>query len=254
LRYPAAAQFLSTAIPDVIRSYQAALRTVRSPLVMRQEAWPKCRYQAQAIVEDCVVTLNEDQLPNPAEVWRYSHLVGAYRAGQGVAVAESVRAVEILWNAMQPTIRSAVQQEAPARRTSALLLISAAFRSSSGSRLYAGAVGYGEATARASDTLLPNDDDAAGAWEATTAHTAAFAGLSPREKEVLEMVAKAMTNSPPARHNDGDREATSQQHLRKAGRRLPHRRRQQGLRTLLTRTGTRAAAITRVRAAAARAA
>ncbi|MES4887037.1 helix-turn-helix transcriptional regulator [Streptomyces sp. NPDC096012] len=178
---------------------------------MRTDAWPKCRDQAQAIVEDCVATLNGDQPPEPADVWRYSHLVGTHRAHQGIAVAESVRAVEILWNAMQPTIRSAVQHEAPARRTPALLMINAAFRSSSGSRLYAGAVGYGGATARASDTL-PNDDAAAGASEDAPAHSAACAALSPREKEVLERVAKAMTNSQIARQL-GITTATVKRHL-----------------------------------------
>lgn len=197
MRYPAAAQFLRSAIPDVIHAYQTALRTVRSPLAMRKEAWPKCRDQAQAIVEDCVARLTGDGPLESAEAWRYSHLVGTDRANQGIAVAESVRAVEILWNAMQPTINSAVQHEAPARRAPALLLISTAFRSSAGSRLYAGAVGYGGATARSSDAL-PNDDDtaaAAGVSEAAPMHAGVGVALSRREKEVLEGVAKAMTNS-----------------------------------------------------------
>ncbi|MFF1447336.1 helix-turn-helix transcriptional regulator [Streptomyces sp. NPDC058274] len=210
MRYPTAAQFLRTATPNVIRSYETALRTVRSPLVTRMDAWPKCRDQAQAIVEDCVATLNGDQPLEPAKVWQYSHLVGADRANQGIAVAESVRAVEVLWKAMQPTIRSAVQHEAPSRRTSALLLISAAFRSSSGSRLYAGAVGYGGASARASETL-PIEDAAEGTSETASAHAACVA-LSRREKEVLERVAKAMTNSQIARQL-GITTATVKRHL-----------------------------------------
>lgn len=212
MHYPAAAQFLRNAVPDVIHAYQMALRTVRSPLAMRKEAWPKCRAQAQAIVEDCVARLIGDGPLESAEAWRYSHLVGTDRANQGIAVAESVRAVEILWNAMQPTIRSAVQHEAPARQASALLLISAAFRSSAGSRLYAGAVGYGGVTARASDTL-PNDDDAAAAVsEAAPMHAAVGVALSRREKEVLEGVAKAMTNSQIARQL-GITTATVKRHL-----------------------------------------
>ncbi|MER5204533.1 helix-turn-helix transcriptional regulator [Streptomyces sp. NPDC002825] len=214
MRYPAAAQFLRNAIPDVIHAYQMALRTVRSPLVMRKEAWPKCRDQAQAIVEDCVARLTGDGPLESAEAWRYSHLVGTDRAHQGIAVAESVRAVEILWNAMQPTINSAVQHEAPARRAPALLLISNAFRSSAGSRLYAGAVGYGGATARPSDAL-PDDDDAAaaaGASDAAPMHAGVGVALSRREKEVLDGVAKAMTNSQIARQL-GITTATVKRHL-----------------------------------------
>ncbi|CAL9534754.1 HTH-type transcriptional regulator MalT [Streptomyces sp. enrichment culture] len=211
MRYPAAARFLRTAIPAVIHSYQTALRTVRSPLVMDREAWPKCRDQAQAIVEDCITTLNGDQPPEPVEVWQYSRLVGADRANQGIAVAESIRAVELLWNAMQPIIRTAVRYEAPARRASALLLISSAFRHSSGNRLYAGVVGYGEATARASDGVL--DDDAEGcASKVAPAHAAACSVLSRREREVLEMVAKAMSNSQIARQL-GITTATVKRHL-----------------------------------------
>ncbi|MDI3389798.1 helix-turn-helix transcriptional regulator [Streptomyces sp. B-S-A8] len=213
MHYPAAAQFLRNAVPDVIHAYQMALRRVRSPLAIRKEVWPKCRDQARAIVEDCVARLNGDGPLEAAEAWRYSHLVGTDRAAQGIAVAESVRAVEILWNAMQPTIHSAVQHEAPARRAPALLLISAAFRSSAGTRLYAGAVGYGGATAQASDTL-PNDDDvvAAGVSEAAPMHAVVGVALSRREKEVLEGVAKAMTNSQIARQL-GITTATVKRHL-----------------------------------------
>ncbi|MEU0399894.1 helix-turn-helix transcriptional regulator [Streptomyces sp. NPDC006197] len=179
---------------------------------MRKEAWPKCRDQAQAIVEDCVARLTGDGPLESADAWRYSHLVGTDRAHQGIAVAESVRAVEILWNAMQPTINSAVQYEAPARRAPALLLISTAFRSSAGSRLYAGAVGYGGATARPSDTLPNDDDTAAGVSEAASMHAGVGVALSRREKEVLEGVAKAMTNSQIARQL-GITTATVKRHL-----------------------------------------
>ncbi|MCX2185399.1 helix-turn-helix transcriptional regulator [Streptomyces sp. SKN60] len=185
---------------------------------MRKEAWPKCRDQAQAIVEDCVARLTGDGPLESAEAWRYSHLVGTDRANQGIAVAESVRAVEILWNAMQPTINAAVQHEAPARRAPALLLISTAFRSSAGSRLYAGAVGYGGATARTTARTtdpLPNDDDTAaaeGVSEAAPMHAGVGVALSRREKEVLEGVAKAMTNSQIARQL-GITTATVKRHL-----------------------------------------
>ncbi|MFF9626519.1 response regulator transcription factor [Streptomyces griseosporeus] len=210
--YPAAAQFLRTAIPDIIRAYQSALRAVRSPLATRKEAWPKCRDQAQAIVEDCVIALSGKQPPAPAEARRYSHLVGVDRATQGIAVAESVRAVDILWSAMQPAIRSAVQCEAAARRTSALLLISTVFRSSSGSRLYAGAVGYGNAAPRLSEDLADENTGTAEAPGETPVESPACAGLSQREKQVLERVARAMTNSQIAR-DLGIETATVKRHL-----------------------------------------
>ncbi|MFF9274394.1 helix-turn-helix transcriptional regulator [Streptomyces griseosporeus] len=209
--YPAAAQFLRTAIPDIIRAYQSALRAVRSPLATRKEAWPKCRDQAQAIVEDCVIALTGKQPPAPAEARRYSHLVGVDRATQGIAVAESVRAVDILWSAMQPAVRSAVQCEAAARRTAALLLISTVFRASSGSRLYAGAVGYGDAVPRLSEDIADENAGAEAAGE-TPVESPACAGLSQREKQVLERVARAMTNSQIAR-DLGIETATVKRHL-----------------------------------------
>ncbi|QKW21376.1 hypothetical protein HUT16_21970 [Kitasatospora sp. NA04385] len=181
---------------------------------MRKEAWPKCREQAQAIVEDCVARLTGEGPLESAEAWRYSHLVGTDRANQGIAVAESVRAVEILWSAMQPTINAAVQHEAPARRAPALLLISTAFRASAGSRLYAGAVGYGGAVVRAPDPLAEADDAVvpAGVSEAAPLHAGAGVALSRREKEVLDGVAKAMTNSQIARQL-GITTATVKRHL-----------------------------------------
>jgi DNA-binding CsgD family transcriptional regulator len=207
MHYPAAAQFLRTAIPDVIRSYQAALRAVHSPLAMRKETWPKCRSQAQAIVEDCITALAGEQPSDPVEARRYSRLVGADHALQGIAVAESVRAVEILWNAMQPTVRTAVQYEAAARRTSALLLISTVFRSSTGNRLYAGARGYADAANRASRMHL-----GAKAGVGTSVRTAVCTDLSGREREVLERVARALTNGQIAREL-GIETATVKRHL-----------------------------------------
>ncbi len=209
--YLAAAQYLRTAIPDIIRSYQGALRAVRSPLVTRKEAWPKCRYQAQEIIEDCVTALTGEQPPSPGEARRYSRLVGVDRAAQGIAMAESVRAVDILWGAMQPAIRSATQCEPPARRTAALLLISTVFRSSSGSRLYAGAVGYGDAAPGTPEDTADEDagPDASGE---TLTQSAACAKLSQRERQVLERVARAMTNSQIAREL-GIETATVKRHL-----------------------------------------
>jgi DNA-binding CsgD family transcriptional regulator len=222
MHYPAAAQFLRTAIPDVIGSYKSGLRTVRSPLVMRKEAWPRCRDQAQAIVEDCIGALLGEPPAESAEARSYSRLVGADRAVQGIAVAESVRAVDILWSAMQPALRTAVQYEASARRTSALLLVSTAFWSSTGSRLYAGARGYADVSQQPSRGRGHTGAGAGGTGGfggagradegAAALGTSTCADLSRREREVLEKVAMARSNVQIAREL-GIETATVKRHL-----------------------------------------
>ncbi|MFC9537077.1 response regulator transcription factor [Streptomyces sp. NPDC056975] len=183
MHYPAAASFLRTAIPDIVRAYQLALRAVRSPLAMRKEAWPRCCAQAESIIEDCIAALSGEPPSESADARSYSHLVGVDRARQGIAVAESVRAVDILWSAMQPFLRTAVTYEAPPRRTDMLLLVSTVFRTSAGHRLYAGARGYADVSDR-----MARDFAAVGI------PCSSGTGLSRREKEILERVAQARTN------------------------------------------------------------
>ncbi|WP_428950772.1 response regulator transcription factor [Streptomyces sp. cg35] len=213
MHYPAAAQFMHTAIPDVIRTYRNALLTVRSPLAMHQEAWPRCRDQARSIVEECASALAGRGSSDSTEARSFSQLVGVDRAGQGIAMAESVRAVDILWSAMQPSLRTAVQYEVAARRTDALLLASTAFRSSTGSRLYAGARAYD-----AADRLVPARPEVAAKADgrvpgaAAPARPAACAGLSCREREILERVSMARTNGQIAREL-GIETATVKRHL-----------------------------------------
>ena len=211
VHYQATAQFLQSCIPEIIDSYKSSLLAVRSPLATRRDAWPKCREQAQTILEDCITALSGDQPPEAGEARRYSQLVGADRASQGIAMAESIRAVEILWNAMQPAVRRAVQREAPARQVSSRLLISTAFRSSAGIRLYAGAIGYGEAVNRATRGVA-NDVSAAGTPGVPPTQAAAYAELSQREREVLDGVARALTNGQIAREL-GIQTATVKRHL-----------------------------------------
>ncbi|MCF3960696.1 helix-turn-helix transcriptional regulator [Streptomyces fuscigenes] len=221
MHYAVAAQFLRTAIPDIIGSYKNGLRAVRSPLVTHKEAWPRCRDQAQSIVEDCIRALLGEPPAELAEARDYSRLVGADRAAQGIAVAESVRAVDILWSAMQPALRTAVQYEAAARRTSALLLINTAFWSSTGSRLYAGARAYADVSQRAPRELVhtgagagPVAGFAGGRTEKGVAAlgTPTCGDLSRREKEVLERVAMARSNVQIAREL-GIETATVKRHL-----------------------------------------
>ncbi|MFC1410261.1 response regulator transcription factor [Streptacidiphilus sp. N1-12] len=211
MHYHATAQFLKASIPEVVHSYRTALLAVRSPLATRKDAWPKCREQAQTILEDCVTALSGSQPPEAAEARRYSQLVGADRASQGIAMAESIRAVEILWSAMQPAVRKAVQCEPAARQPSAQLLISTAFRSSAGNRLYAGAIGYGEAVNRGAGGTADEAAEA-GAPGAVPAQAAAYAELSQREREVLDGVARALTNGQIAREL-GIQTATVKRHL-----------------------------------------
>jgi DNA-binding CsgD family transcriptional regulator len=206
--YTGAAQYLQRAVPEVIGSYQNALRVVRSPLAMRKESWRTCHDQAVSIIEDCVAALNGEKPSDPAQARRYSRFVGQDRAEQGIAVAESVRAVEILWGAMQPAIRAAVQCEAPPRRTAALLLINTAFRSSAGSRLYAGAIAYGNTATRPEEADGPAEPGAA----ATPARSAAYEELSERERQVLDGVARALTNDQIGREL-GIKTATVKRHL-----------------------------------------
>ncbi|WP_329120876.1 helix-turn-helix transcriptional regulator [Streptomyces sp. NBC_01465] len=204
MHYPAAGAFLRSALPDIIRTYQYTLRTVRSPLVTHPEAWPRCRDQAQAIVEDCIAALAGQPLPEPSDARSYSHQVGTDRAQQGIAVAESVRAVDVLWSALQPALRTAVQYEASARRTAALLLVSTVFRTSAGQRLYAGARGYDAVAAQSSRVRAPASPG--------TGQTAEHSELSRREREILERVALARTNVQIAREL-GIETATVKRHL-----------------------------------------
>ena len=216
MHYHATAQHLQASGPEIIHSYRSSLLAVRSPLATRKDAWPKCREQAQTILSDCVTALSGGRPPEAAEAQRYSKLVGADRASQGIAVAESIRAVEILWSAMQPAVRRAVRHEAPARQASSRLMISAAFRSSAGTRLYAGAIGYGEAVDRATGSAAHDAPEAeppeAGPPGAAQAQAAAYAELSRREREVLDGVARALTNGQIAREL-GIRTATVKRHL-----------------------------------------
>ncbi|MGN6160178.1 MAG: hypothetical protein ACTHOG_00585, partial [Marmoricola sp.] len=56
--YSAAARSLAQDIPSVVKAYKAGLRDLRSPLALRAEAWTTCRYQAEAIMSDCVAALD----------------------------------------------------------------------------------------------------------------------------------------------------------------------------------------------------
>lgn len=204
--YSAAAKSLEAARTEIIRAYKAGLRDLRSPLALRPEAWAKCRHQAELILSDCVAALSGDMPSHHIEVTRYSRLVGFDRVEQGIGVAESIRAVEVLWAAMQASVRVAANCESEDQRPWALLAISTAYRSSVMSRLYAGAVGYDAALARAA---------AATPRVAPTSEVPALLGesiLSRRERDVLDGVEQALSNAQIA-HQLGITPATVKRHL-----------------------------------------
>ncbi|SBW22896.1 hypothetical protein FDG2_3282 [Candidatus Protofrankia californiensis] len=211
MSYPAAAQFLRAAVPGVIRSYRDGLRAVRSPLSIGGHAWPMSHDQALAILEDCIAELAGEQSRGWAEAKRNSRLVGMDRALHGIHMAESLRAVEILWSAMQPTVRAAIKYEVPARRTSVLLLVSNAFRVSAGIRIYAEALGYFDVIRRTPEDVVDSEDKNDRQGSAVVC-TAAYMGLSQREREILDGVTRALTNRQIAQEL-GIKTATVKRHL-----------------------------------------
>lgn len=212
--YLAAASTLDAAARSAVAAYKGELRRLRSPLALRHECWPRARHQAEAILGDCVAALRGQPLSSHAELWRYSRRVGQDRVAQGIPVAESIRAVEVLWGVLAPYVRDAAEAEAKRDRAVVHLLVGAAFRSSAGGRLYAGAVAYEAARDERSEVLhghkLPEPSQAA---------LGGPLQLSQREAEVLAAVSEAQSNAQIA-HDLGITEATVKRHLYKIYRKL----------------------------------
>lgn len=206
--YQAAARSLEAAAPQVLAAYGNELRNIRSPLALRSEAWRKARRQAQSIIGECVAALDGHKWPSHIEVWRYSRNVGVDRVEQGIPVSESVRAIELLWRAMDSAARAAVRCEPASERAKAHLRIAATFRSSVNARLYAGAVGYDAAMARGTEALVKEAPDEGG-----------MSRLSQRELDVLAAVEQARTNAQIAQ-SLGITEATVKRHLYNAYKKL----------------------------------
>lgn len=183
--YAEAAQSLAEDVPRIVKAYKAGLRDLRSPLALRPEAWATCRHQAESIVADCIAALDGGVPSHHIEIKRYSRTVGFDRVAQGIGVAESIRAVEVLWAAMQASVRAAAARERESDRASVLLAITTAFRSSAMSRLYAGAVGYDAALAQAAAASSAEDAPAA----------VVGSRLTRREKDVLAGVENALSNA-----------------------------------------------------------
>lgn len=211
----AAAQALRSATSDVVDAYRAELLRVDSVLAVRPEAWQSCRRQALAILHDCVVTLENGALPETSEAEEYSRLLGAHRALQKIPVAESVRATELLWSAMQPAVHAAAACEAPTQRAVVWQKVNAAFRAAASVRLYAGTLGHEETR----DRILTSTGEEPPAESPKASPAPGRADdreppeeLTARERQVLDAVARAFTNRQIARHL-GISEGTVKRHL-----------------------------------------
>ncbi|MFC8127370.1 response regulator transcription factor [Streptomyces sp. NPDC057302] len=199
----------------MLDAYQAGLLRVDSVLAERSDLWSSCRRQAVAIIDDCIATLEQGGLPDTTAAEDYTRLLGVNRALQRVPVAESVRAAELLWSALQPTVHAAVASAAPQLRSVIWQQVNAAFRAASSVRLYAGSRGYEEtrdqilapATPHSPETQprtnpAPTDEEGGDSSEE----------LTPRERQILDAVALALTNRQVASQLDIS-EGTVKRHL-----------------------------------------
>ncbi|MEV3854381.1 LuxR C-terminal-related transcriptional regulator [Streptomyces sp. NPDC050095] len=212
----AAAQQLRTATAAIIEAYRAGLGRLGSPLVSREDIWRQCRHQAQNIVAECAQALEAGKYAEPPGVGEYTRLLGAHRVVQQVPVSESVRAVEVLWQAMQGAIGQAVAAVRPEERLAATQTVGAAFRASTGSRLYQGIRGYEEARQPLGQPLAA--ETAERSAEAP-AHEQVLDLLTLRERQILEAVRDGLTNRLIGRRLEIS-EATVKRHLHNAYRKL----------------------------------
>ncbi|MFC9294414.1 LuxR C-terminal-related transcriptional regulator [Streptomyces sp. NPDC057011] len=211
----AAAQQLRAATPEIIEAYRAALGRLGSPLVSREDIWRQCRHQAENIVAECAQALDTGKHVESPGVGEYSRLLGAHRVVQQVPVSESVRAAEVLWQAMQPSVAKAVEWvEAPERHATAQM-VSVAFRAAAGSRLYQGIRGYEEAQRPPVPEVQERDPGA----PSDTADAQALDLLTLRERQILEAVRSGLTNRLIGRRFEIS-EATVKRHLHNAYRKL----------------------------------
>ncbi|MFI9063090.1 response regulator transcription factor [Streptomyces sp. NPDC053429] len=213
--HQAAAQQLRAATPEIIEAYWAALGRLGSPLVSREDIWRQCRHQAQNIVAECAQTLEGGEHAEPPGVREYSRLLGAHRVVQQVPVSESVRAAEVLWQAMQVAVAQAVELVPAEQRHAAAQTVSTAFRAAAGSRLYQGIRGYEEAQ-RPAAAEAPEPGTSA---PADSGDAQALDLLTLRERQILEAVRAGLTNRLIGRRFEIS-EATVKRHLHNAYRKL----------------------------------
>lgn len=192
-----------------------ALERLGSPLVSREDIWRQCRHQAQNIVAECAQALEAGKHAEPPGVGEYSRLLGAHRVVQQVPVSESVRAVEVLWQAMHGAVAEAVGLVRAEERLAATQTVSTAFRASTGSRLYQGIRGYEEAERPPAAEIRERDPGA----PSGTAQAQVLDLLTLRERQILEGVRAGLTNRLIGRRLEIS-EATVKRHLHNAYRKL----------------------------------
>ncbi|MGW0734519.1 helix-turn-helix transcriptional regulator [Streptomyces sp. NPDC002851] len=217
----AAAQQLRTATSAIIEAYRAELRRLGSPLATRDDAWQQCRYQAQNIVAECAQSLETGQPAKVTGVGEYSRLLGAHRVAQQIPVSESVRAAEVLWQAMQEAVARAAGLVPTEERHAVKEEMSTTFRTVTGTRLYQGIRGYEEATRPTAPTPTPADRPPrpSGAVPQADPESQALESLTLREREILAAVREGLTNRQISRRFEIT-EATVKRHLHNAYRKL----------------------------------
>ncbi|MFF2196158.1 response regulator transcription factor [Streptomyces sp. NPDC058157] len=212
----AAAQQLRTAAPAVIEAYRVELQRLGSPLATRDDAWQQCRYQAQNIVAECAQSLESGRPAEVTGVGEYSRLLGAHRVTQRIPVSESVRAAEVLWEAMREAVADAAAEMPAGQRHSVQQEISTTFRTVTGARLYQGIRGYEEAARPEAPAERPGPS---GLKEQGDLEPQALEVLTSREREILEAVREGLTNRQISRRFEIT-EATVKRHLHNAYRKL----------------------------------
>jgi DNA-binding NarL/FixJ family response regulator len=224
----AAVRVLRNVAPQIIAEYHAALSDIGSPLVARSEVWAQCRRQAAAILQDCAIAVDRDVPQATGD--DYTRLLGAHRDLQGIPVAESVRAADLLWQAAQPFLEEAARAEAAPQRDAAYRALEAAFRTATMHRLYVGALGHEQtpAVSAANSALTPGPDSFA--VTASPSGSSADA-LTRRELEILGLAADALTNKEIAA-SLGITEVTVKRHLANAYAKLGARSRLDAVRRL----------------------
>lgn len=206
---------------EVAERYRVELLRADSPLATRPEVWRQCRRQALSVLDECAEALERSEPGTPDEAREYAQLLGSHRALQRIPAAESVRAAEILWSALEPAVHQAAARVGLAQRLEVWKVVNSAFRAAIGGRLHAGLLGYEEAHSRilmagrseplpvAPVAVASRLPERPGAGSMTGEPSAE---LTAREREVLDAVALAMTNRQIAR-SLGIRESTVKRHM-----------------------------------------
>ncbi|MCB5906131.1 helix-turn-helix domain-containing protein [Streptomyces pinistramenti] len=222
----AAAQELRGAIPEITEAYRDALEDIGSPLAYRDDIWEQCRHQAQSIVDECAQALEGGKRPESPGAGEYTRLLGALRVVQQVPVSESVRAADVLWQAMQTVMMTVLDRVEVEQRAAAVQTVSTAFRVAAGYRLYQGIRAYEEAQ-RSGTSAEPERGPAP---SSDGANAQALGLLTLREREILEAVRAGLTNRLISRRFDIS-EATVKRHLHNVYRKLGVGSRVQALNT-----------------------